>query len=891
MEEKRLDKAQYDCSEGPLENRRCTDVIWVAIFIAHLLLFLGIVIVWGSLGGNLSKLYKPRDYRGDYCGMEVQWNDGPDLSGYAHLIFTMNVSQAVDPIAKRLVCSSAAEAALGGALSPGELEKYMCACCKTPCRACQASLPAEDLIDMSSLADSISGNIHQFSSLVASWSSAGDVFQPVCATDCSTPEYTGTEWREHRYSPDPDVPWKRAWDVLESDGPPQHRDIMQTVSAQFTFKALPKSLCPYPAADCVPFPGTVFAEVAGSGFCAMGTALNASQGLSDLAERLPADEAVGRVRESLGSAVGHIMETMDVLAIVCVLALTISLVYLVALRFFVPCAVWSALIVVFLGFLAGGAMVYVRSSQCFGASFFDSSMNYGAYTQDAAMRAVQGGGSSVNMELEVLNGDGADYRGLQTRTRTGRTCQRWDSMSPHSHTTTQAAFPGAGLEENYCRNPIESVSIWCYTTDPSTRWELCYPLGVKPFDSSTCPEGYVVKDEVARSTLRVFACTLFVCALVWLVACCCLAKQIRLAIVVNRAAARFVYTTPQVVLVPLLQAVAGMLWCAAWVTCAALVLSDVPEGYTPTEPFATFAEAHGTQDRPGNCTDKWPAGFAWKDRGNLLSADDPCSGNRGDTTGMTPRCWRCGPPRFVLGFRFAFAFFSLLWNNALLVALGQVIIAGACATWFFAGKKPLSRSTWNAFRYHFGSLAFGSFIISIVQFIRWCLYYLQKQAEAQKNRVMVVVLKVVQCCLWCFEKCLKFLCKNAYIQVAIMGTNFCTSAKNAFYLILRNAARFGFLEILGWVLESLGFAVIAMSTSVLGFSVLDALHPEVMPMGPMLLYILIACLTAKLFISVFSLAVDSMLQCYIAAEELECKACNVPLEFHKMFPDYKPDCE
>jgi len=45
--------------------------------------------------------------------------------------------------------------------------------------------------------------------------------------------------------------------------------------------------------------------------------------------------------------------------------------------------------------------------------------------------------------------------------------------------------------------------------------------------------------------------------------------------------------------------------------------------------------------------------------------------------------------------------------------------------------------------------------------------------------------------MWCMEKCMKFLNKNAYIQTAIFGSNFCSSAKKAFFLILRNIARIG----------------------------------------------------------------------------------------------------
>ena len=27
----------------------------------------------------------------------------------------------------------------------------------------------------------------------------------------------------------------------------------------------------------------------------------------------------------------------------------------------------------------------------------------------------------------------------------------------------------------FCRNPDGSETIWCYTTDPNTRWEPCAP--------------------------------------------------------------------------------------------------------------------------------------------------------------------------------------------------------------------------------------------------------------------------------------------------------------------------------------------------------------------------------------------------------------------------------
>lgn len=71
---------------------------------------------------------------------------------------------------------------------------------------------------------------------------------------------------------------------------------------------------------------------------------------------------------------------------------------------------------------------------------------------------------------------GLDYRGKISTTPSGRTCQRWDSQSPHKHSGYADNLPGgASAHENYCRNPKNhwETKPWCYTTDPRRRWEYC----------------------------------------------------------------------------------------------------------------------------------------------------------------------------------------------------------------------------------------------------------------------------------------------------------------------------------------------------------------------------------------------------------------------------------
>lgn len=70
-------------------------------------------------------------------------------------------------------------------------------------------------------------------------------------------------------------------------------------------------------------------------------------------------------------------------------------------------------------------------------------------------------------------------------TGSGKSCQAWDSSTPHFHPFTSLYRPY--LEgHNYCRNPEgRGIQPWCYTTDPDTRWEYCLVLVCPDASSSS----------------------------------------------------------------------------------------------------------------------------------------------------------------------------------------------------------------------------------------------------------------------------------------------------------------------------------------------------------------------------------------------------------------------
>jgi hypothetical protein len=71
---------------------------------------------------------------------------------------------------------------------------------------------------------------------------------------------------------------------------------------------------------------------------------------------------------------------------------------------------------------------------------------------------------------------------------------------------------------------------------------------------------------------------------------------------------------------------------------------------------------------------------------------------------------------------------------------------------------------------------------------------------------------VCQCCMWCLEKCMKFLNKNAYIITAIYGYSFLKSARVAFFTLLRNILRVAAVNMVSDFILMLGKVFVPMST-------------------------------------------------------------------------------
>lgn len=240
------------------------------------------------------------------------------------------------------------------------------------------------------------------------------------------------------------------------------------------------------------------------------------------------------------------------------------------------------------------------------------------------------------------------------------------------------------------------------------------------------------------------------------------------------------------------------------------------------------------------------------------------------------------PYRYIVVMQ-VFMLFMFFWTMNFVVAMGQMVLAGAFASYYWAFEKPkdipafpLSASLYRTFRYHFGSLAFGSLIIAIIQMIRVALEYLDHKLKGSENRLAKFFLKCLKCCFWCLEKFMKFLNRNAYILIAVYGKNFCTSAKDAFFLILRNIVRVVVLDKITDYVLFLSKLLVTASVGVAAYFWFQGkvtYFSNYVPTNlnyyitPVILVIIGTFLICTCFFSVYAMAVDTLFLCFL--EDLE----------------------
>mmetsp|Transcript_5580 Transcript_5580/g.8197 ORF Transcript_5580/g.8197 Transcript_5580/m.8197 type:complete len:658 (-) Transcript_5580:1234-3207(-) len=330
--------------------------------------------------------------------------------------------------------------------------------------------------------------------------------------------------------------------------------------------------------------------------------------------------------------------------------------------------------------------------------------------------------------------------------------------------------------------------------------------------------------------MRYFGYFMFVVAGLYFLFLCCLRKRIQLSIGIVKQASRAVQAMPTLLIFPVVQTVGLLAFIFVWLFYAVYV--------------ASLGEIE-TNEFDENGVTVMVRSFTYDDNTQAMA--------------------------WIL-------LFCFFWTVEFISAVGSIVIARAIASWYFTrdkgtiGTGTVVQSIRQSMWYHMGTAAFGALIIAIIQTIRAIVTYIQKKIEGidGDNKAVKCVACCCQCCFACLEKCMRFINKHAYIQTAIFSTNFCESAKNGFLLILRNFARIGAVAFVSEVVVVIGKVFIAAATGTLAYIFMerDISHKVESVIGPVVVVMILTYVVATLFFSIFSMAVDTVLQCFIADEEM-----------------------
>jgi len=220
---------------------------------------------------------------------------------------------------------------------------------------------------------------------------------------------------------------------------------------------------------------------------------------------------------------------------------------------------------------------------------------------------------------------------------------------------------------------------------------------------------------------------------------------------------------------------------------------------------------------------------------------------------------------------YTYFLFGCLWMLGFIGNIGFTALSGSVSHWFFfrddpevKTRVPLTRSLGRVVRYHLGSIAFGSFIVAVVQLIRILLMVIDRYTKkAQKgNMLLRLTVKCCACCMWCLEKTLKFITNYCYIYIAMQGSSFCRACFATFGLIISNPAQLSINTFVRTILNWVQLLALPVASAWLCNLVLVA-NNTAEPVWPTVLVALMAFIIARTFATVFACTLDTLFVCCV----------------------------
>ncbi|RHY41678.1 hypothetical protein DYB37_007881 [Aphanomyces astaci] len=251
---------------------------------------------------------------------------------------------------------------------------------------------------------------------------------------------------------------------------------------------------------------------------------------------------------------------------------------------------------------------------------------------------------------------------------------------------------------------------------------------------------YFMKDGGDNTFFWVPATLGTLLALILTIYVCCIRRRIAFASVNLKIACRAVLTYPVLLLIAFGMTIVIALWCLVW---SAATYATMNHGeYILSQVPGLNVSANLNPDGYGNTE------------------------------------------RFSIFFGMLLVFF---WTVFVVRNIVHVTVSGTVASWWYnsdENRKPMTSTTalCRAMTLSFGSICFGSFIVSVIETIKAIIMFFRHLASKSQNSVAVCLLGCLECIIGCISRLVQYFNKYAYSYVGIYGFSFLRSGKETWEL-------------------------------------------------------------------------------------------------------------
>lgn len=249
-------------------------------------------------------------------------------------------------------------------------------------------------------------------------------------------------------------------------------------------------------------------------------------------------------------------------------------------------------------------------------------------------------------------------------------------------------------------------------------------------------------------------------------------------------------------------------------------------------------------------------------------------------------------PINLLWYEMMFVAFGALWTYLFFEAIETTVISGCVVYYYFidqdtAGIKDeryadnqtdfitLSMIA-HVIKCNLGTMAFGSLILALIEVARIILEWIDKQTESVQNSNVLLryALKCCKCCLFCFERSLKFLTSYAYTFVILENRGFCSACAMSYSLLKEYSVQISINKVVCVVLYWIQSITTPIICSLLGYRLMIELDPEIKagiarpfdyygPLIPTCAIFFLAFMMARSFAGVYEQTVTSLTVCVL----------------------------